>query len=1251
MVASTDLLRRGQPQHVSWPCSECRATQSGLLTRAYQFWQMDNENTTNNDNYSQRILRSRTIRFNSQDSQRDKHTQQVPPRTTSSLNSPVVKPNEDRPHRVTQASTNCLQPDKMRQKWTREEYKEVIEAYYRATIYPSQASATDEMYKVWREKHPTTRMNLDKNKLSNVRRDIIKNNRLTPLELEEIKSTIRQNQPCNSQQDQDATPEVEITGITSANHEDTPSTPEPGLRSDTETMSDHSQVDESGEVNSLIEDIQREWEKVKFETINARQKLMKVKLNRYTKRKLKMTDTAVDVILSRQPGGISVTTINQLIYAAASVVSGRTTTTTGTSKDRYQPKWQSNLERRIEHLRHDLSVAVALANGKRVKNWKVSRLYRKHNLPISTEKSKAKEIIKQKLLALAQRLRRCKKRVKFFRQNKLFNEDAKNFYREIGRKQVEVKTPPGKKDIENFWAKLWEESIEHNTDAEWIQNLELKTGNHQWTPISVTEVTTATSKMGNWKSPGVDEVTNFWLKKLPSTHSHLAAAYNDIIEDPSKIPRWLTEGKTILLPKNSNTADPKNFRPITCLPTMYKALTSILTERLYEYLEQNGGLPPEQKGCRKGSYGCKDQLLINKTITEHSKTKKKHLSAAWIDYKKAYDSVPHSWLLKTLEMHNVDPTIRKFLAQSMKLWRTTLHLEHSNGKIKTRQIKIQRGIFQGDSLSPLLFCLALSPLSKLLKNTNYGYKVSNIKYSHLLYMDDIKLYGNSDSQLEGLLKTVKKFSDDICMNFGLDKCAKVTFKAGKMQQTANIHLDADTTIRELDPGETYRYLGMHESYGIQHDEIKRKLRAEYIRRVRMVTRSELNAVNKIQAINALAIPVISYSFNIIDWQIQELKRLDSKTRKILTLERMHHPKADVHRVYLPRSLGGRGLIGIENAYKTSTIGLAEYLKHTEDDLMSDVYKHDKSKKLYSITKAAAKMKSDLHMPDNDEIHTDALLPILRARNLKIHAKQKQQHQARDLWTGKPLHGKYPERLGDADVDQDGSVAWLKSAGLKAETEGFIMAAQDQSLNTRLYSSKIIGNGNDPLCRLCHQFDESIDHLTSGCPVLAKTEYLYRHDKIATYIHWLLCKKYGIRTEEQWFKHRPETVKENNEVTILWDMSIHTDRELSANRPDIVVKDHQVKSCHLIDISVPSDKNTSLKTSEKLAKYKDLEIEIKRMWKMKTQTVPIIIGALGIVPRTFTHYTSILPIDVSMPEVQKIALLGTAHILRRALSTL
>ena len=83
---------------------------------------------------------------------------------------------------------------------------------------------------------------------------------------------------------------------------------------------------------------------------------------------------------------------------------------------------------------------------------------------------------------------------------------------------------------------------------------------------------------------------------------------------------------------------------------MWKLLTGIMGEKLYQHLERNGLLADEQKGCRKGSRGTKDQLLVDKAILKNCRRRLTNLSMAWIDYRKAYDMVPHSWILKCLEM-------------------------------------------------------------------------------------------------------------------------------------------------------------------------------------------------------------------------------------------------------------------------------------------------------------------------------------------------------------------------------------------------------------------------------------------------------------------------------------------------------------------------------------------------------------------------------------------------------------------------
>jgi hypothetical protein len=168
-------------------------------------------------------------------------------------------------------------------------------------------------------------------------------------------------------------------------------------------------------------------------------------------------------------------------------------------------------------------------------------------------------------------------------------------------------------------------------------------------------------------------------------------------------------------------------------------------------------MPKEQKGCCRGSKGCKDQLLISKAILQECKRRKKNLCIAWIDYQKAFDRVSHSWIIKSLEIIGINTEVISFTQEVMGYWRTRMSLHAENKLIEREDIKIQCAIFQGDSLSPLLFCICLLPLTKQLNKLNTGYEehTTKTKISHLLYMDEMKLIAKSEEELQKQIQTVK----------------------------------------------------------------------------------------------------------------------------------------------------------------------------------------------------------------------------------------------------------------------------------------------------------------------------------------------------------------------------------------------------------------------------------------------------------------------------------------------------------------
>jgi hypothetical protein len=153
------------------------------------------------------------------------------------------------------------------------------------------------------------------------------------------------------------------------------------------------------------------------------------------------------------------------------------------------------------------------------------------------------------------------------------------------------------------------------------------------------------------------------------------------------------------------------------------------------------------------------------------------------------------------------------------------------------------------------------------------------------------------------------------------------------------------------------------------------------------------------------------------------------------------------------------------------------------------------------------------------------------------------------------------------------------------------------------------------------------------------------------MHFNICKELGVKLDsELWCENVPKSVETSQmgKVTVLWNQQVQTDRTIPNNKPGIIIRDNEEGTCVLIDIAIPGDRNVIKKEAEKILKYKDLITEIQRMWNVKTQVAPVIIGATGTISKSFRKYLSSVPGKHDIKEMQKTAILGTAHTLREVL---
>lgn len=616
---------------------------------------------------------------------------------------------------------------------------------------------------------------------------------------------------------------------------------------------------------------------------------------------------------------------------------------------------------------------------------------------------------------------------------------------------------------------------------------------------------------------------------------------------------------------------------------------------------------------------------------------------AWLDYKKAYDSVSHEWIVESLRLAKLPENIIKAINDVMQLWAVKLKIQCEKENIETKEIKYLTGMLQGDTLSVIMFILCFNPLSHLLNKCD-GYMMGtpgkrDTKITHLFFVDDLKLYSSNENKLKLQLDTITKFSNDIGMQFGEEKCAYICVENGKRKSLGNTIEINKVKIREIEEEETYKYLGIEETVQFNTALNKEKITKEYIKRLRKIWQSELNGFNKIIATNMFAVPVVTYSYGILNWTKANLQSLDIRTRKMLNMNNSLNRRGDVDRLYVTRKEGGRGLRNLEDEYIVRIVAMNEHLRKErgKNPYIEKVTSENNEK----ISKVAENIILELKIDKQQGQDDNKMIPKM--------VKMKLQNSRKTNWHQKPVHG-YFEREKVENIDKKLSWAWLESGTLTSDVESYLTTIQEQEIYTkdrRKRNEKDTKKKNmlDDKCRMCKKDNETIQHILGCCPIISPNLYLNaRHNPVAKVIYDEILQANNIENKEK----QPIRVISSDDCDVWWDMKITMPSGVEHNKPDIVVWKKKEKLCQVIDISVPLDKNIDKKFQEKRNNYIPLISEMQRIYRdYKFEIIPVIIGALGTITNELKH--SIANIDgISdknkiIKHIQKKAMIGSLKI--------
>ena len=514
-------------------------------------------------------------------------------------------------------------------KWTKTLNKLVIKCYLMSD--PKKRGYRKRMLNIWKD---IDVFELSEQKLAGQALAIRKNGWLSEIEIEEVNREIEGHQEDPEVEDVDVFPNI-ITQSEEAQ--------ENVENQENRWVKEH--ILRKMEEDNVGEDKIRLREKL-LDQIQTKEDTNPPNLRSVDRRKVKEKTKAVDSIIHYIPI-TDLEEINNLRKAIAHVVARDLGIKTSGRKKTQVPWWKRRIEGQIKILRKEVSQLQYLKEEKLKSERTKKYLMDKYNIE-ERGLNLVLEELKERITAKAEKIKIYDRRVDQYQQNRMFQNNQRRLFEKLEGVERGDDAIPDAEESRKFWSNIWSKQVEHNTSAHWIQKIDDQTNKiakQKEVKITVELIAKQARKLPNWKSPGPDGVHGFWYKNIKGDRQVLAAKLDQCLQN-GLVPEWLTKGTTTLIMKDKNKgAEVTNYRPITCLPMMWKLLTGILSEEIYSHLAEKNLLPTEQKGCRKESRGTKDQLLIDRMIIQNCKRRQTGLAMAWIDYKKAFDMVPHSWIL------------------------------------------------------------------------------------------------------------------------------------------------------------------------------------------------------------------------------------------------------------------------------------------------------------------------------------------------------------------------------------------------------------------------------------------------------------------------------------------------------------------------------------------------------------------------------------------------------------------------------
>lgn len=405
------------------------------------------------------------------------------------------------------------------------------------------------------------------------------------------------------------------------------------------------------------------------------------------------------------------------------------------------------------------------------------------------------------------------------------------------------------KVVEEFYEDLYKSKAENDTEDKERKRVVINVNSEEIPSISREEIERALKETKHGKAAGDDDIVVEMLKDGGEVIIEKLIKLFNLCLEKEDIPGAWANAIVVLIYKKGDKESLENYRPISLLSQMYKLFARIITNRLTKKLDFYQ--PKEQAGFRK-DYSTVEHLQTMKTVIEKVTEYNIPLWVAFIDYKKAFDTVEIWAVLQALKNARIDSRYNKLIEQIYK--KATLQIRlHEN----TEKISIKRGVRQGDNMSPKLFTLVLEDAYKRIEWGNRGISILGERLTHLRFADDVVLFAETKDQLISMLEDVHKASVRVGLELNFQKTKYMTNERDEQEEQ-----DIEMGENQVQRVESYIYLGQTLTIGKgnQQIEIDRRIRQGWAAYGKLKDIFEMNIPLQLkrQLYNQCILPVVTY---------------------------------------------------------------------------------------------------------------------------------------------------------------------------------------------------------------------------------------------------------------------------------------------------------------------------------------------------------------------------------------------------------